>query len=465
MANQIQGTVYQIDGNPQKTPIIVSFLTSNIQIKEASISTIPEVNSAITCYQNASNQLQEQTFYVSDLIDDLVLAANVGNASQVLVTVLEIDGDPQIPGGIKYSFPASAITIFEISTSNIGANSSIGFKNKQYSVYETEASIAAAANVTSAGAQGPQGIQGPAGPIGPVGPAGLNWQGLWVSGNSYVEDDAVGFNGASWFCILATSGTTSPSLDTTHWALLAAQGAQGIQGAQGPTGPQGAQGIQGPAGVVPFSYENLLVDGDANNPTPITAIYTNTIAGGIGNWVSLPDTPTIGDTYYIANKSSSLDLYITSNSNIIFLAGSNTNTNDFHAGKQTNTIYVFQYSASGLWNMWKLSSAPTPYTVYSALVSYTAGAPSVTVLQNTTGATITWAKASFGGYFTATASSAIFTSKTTFSANPYIGTYMYNNVGIKQSTSLFNVISMKTSDFSISSENNIPFFVEIRIYN
>jgi hypothetical protein len=105
------------------------------------------------------------------------------------------------------------------------------------------------------GPAGPQGVQGPAGPVGPVGPAGLEWQGAWVSGTSYVADDAVGYDGASWFCILATSGTDAPDVDTTHWALLASQGSQGIQGvagptgSQGPTGPEGIQGIQGTQGV------------------------------------------------------------------------------------------------------------------------------------------------------------------------------------------------------------------------
>jgi hypothetical protein len=101
------------------------------------------------------------------------------------------------------------------------------------------------ADTVGVGAQGPQGVQGPAGPLGPVGPAGLNWQGAWVSGTSYVADDAVGYGGASYFCILATSGTTTPNLATTNWALLASQGAQGIQGVQGPTGAQGASGGAG----------------------------------------------------------------------------------------------------------------------------------------------------------------------------------------------------------------------------
>ena len=98
-----------------------------------------------------------------------------------------------------------------------------------------------------AGPAGPQGVAGPAGVPGPVGPAGLEWQGTWVSGTSYVEDDAVGYDGASYYCILATTGTTEPDVDTTHWALLASQGAIG------PQGPQGPQGQQGPSGN-PISF-------------------------------------------------------------------------------------------------------------------------------------------------------------------------------------------------------------------
>jgi hypothetical protein len=91
------------------------------------------------------------------------------------------------------------------------------------------------------GSQGPQGPQGPQGVAGPVGPAGLNWQGSWTASGTYVIDDAVGFGGASYFCINNVGpSATPPNLDTTNWALLAAQGAQG---------PQGPQGIQGPTGA------------------------------------------------------------------------------------------------------------------------------------------------------------------------------------------------------------------------
>lgn len=152
------------------------------------------------------------------------------------------------------------------------------------------------ASSVGVGAQGPQGVQGPAGPLGPVGPAGLEWQGAWVSGTSYVADDAVGYDGASWFCILATSGTTTPDLDTTHWALLASQGAQGPQGVQGPTGPQGlgatqtlqqtvdlgntiASGTQ----VNTIAYNNIIF---SNSATGFSSLYGNGVLNkfdGSGN--------------------------------------------------------------------------------------------------------------------------------------------------------------------------------------
>jgi hypothetical protein len=135
------------------------------------------------------------------------------------------------------------------------------------------------------GATGPQGIQGVAGP---VGPAGLNWQGSWSSIGVYAPDDAVGFNGASWFCLNAVGPSASnPLIDPTNWALLASEGAvgpagptgasgvagaagatgpqgltgpagiQGIQGITGPTGAQGPQGIQGIQGVPGTGTQDL----------------------------------------------------------------------------------------------------------------------------------------------------------------------------------------------------------------
>jgi hypothetical protein len=119
----------------------------------------------------------------------------------------------------------------------------------------------------------PPGAQGPIGPQGvpgPVGPAGLNWQGAWSAAGTYVADDAVGFGGASYFCINPVGPSpTDPATDTFNWALLASQGAigpQGPQGIQGPQGPAGAAGV----GSVPngtSSYQTLFWVGTQWSPS------------------------------------------------------------------------------------------------------------------------------------------------------------------------------------------------------
>jgi len=102
------------------------------------------------------------------------------------------------------------------------------------------ADYAVALIAANPGPTGAQGVQGIAGVPGPVGPAGLTWRSTFVPGTSYILNDAVGYNGASYYCILATSSATVPSSNTTNWALLASQGAIGSTGAQGPTGPAGS---------------------------------------------------------------------------------------------------------------------------------------------------------------------------------------------------------------------------------
>jgi hypothetical protein len=101
------------------------------------------------------------------------------------------------------------------------------------------------------GAQGPQGIKGQRGAPGPTGisPAGLAWQGTWVSARSYEVNDTVAYEGASYFCITANSGTTSPD-QSADFALLAAQGADGAPGVDGADGAAGVQGIKGDQGEV-----------------------------------------------------------------------------------------------------------------------------------------------------------------------------------------------------------------------
>lgn len=86
------------------------------------------------------------------------------------------------------------------------------------------------------GVQGIQGIQGETGPIGPTGATGIEWQGTWSSTTDYVDNDAVFYNGASWFAAGNPPIGEIPSEPSTFWFPLALQGATGPQGIQGPPG-------------------------------------------------------------------------------------------------------------------------------------------------------------------------------------------------------------------------------------
>lgn len=156
MANQIQVTVYQIDGNPvtshtqtnpiQTGPISISFLTSDIMMMEASIFNISAVKSALVYYQIVNNKQQVQYFYVSETLDELITAANLGGATQLKGTVLAIDNNIQLPklpdySFPHYSFPVDNISIWASTDTLLGANSFIQYKEKKYSLSETLATL------------------------------------------------------------------------------------------------------------------------------------------------------------------------------------------------------------------------------------------------------------------------------------------------------------------------------------
>ncbi|WP_238528265.1 collagen-like protein [Acetonema longum] len=158
------------------------------------------------------------------------------------------------------------------------------------------------------GEQGPQGMQGVQGPIGEPGlqgapgaasPIGLAWQGAWNSTTTYFQNDAVGYEGASYFCL---SGNTNmpPSGDESsesYWALLAMygpqgpQGPKGLQGSQGPAGPQGPQGIQFPPWISGANYTIGEIIFSTKLPS---YAYAECVIGGIA-YETEPEWPALGE--------------------------------------------------------------------------------------------------------------------------------------------------------------------------
>jgi len=107
------------------------------------------------------------------------------------------------------------------------------------------------------GPQGPQGDVGPVGPTGPQGPQGIqgaqgvqgiqgppggapNWRGAWDVAATYLANDAVTYQGSSYYAPSAISaGVTPPA---APWQTIAQKGDPG------PTGPQGPVGVGMPTG-------------------------------------------------------------------------------------------------------------------------------------------------------------------------------------------------------------------------
>jgi hypothetical protein len=152
MANLIQATVYQIDGSPLPAAATLDFQTSNLVIREATVPTIAAVQSAISYYNVPNNSLSVQTFFVSETIATLVADANNAGTTQTQVTVLTINEDPQVPGGVQYSFPSNEILVGEFTDASIGVQAYVQFKNVKYYTQENEAAILAASNNTGVAA-------------------------------------------------------------------------------------------------------------------------------------------------------------------------------------------------------------------------------------------------------------------------------------------------------------------------
>jgi hypothetical protein len=317
----------------------------------------------------------------------------------------------------------------------------------------------------TAGAQGIQGPVGPAGPVGPVGPAGLNWQSSWVSGSSYVVDDAVGYGGASYFCILATSGTITPDLDTTHWALLAAQGAQGpagATGAQGPTGPQGIPGLPG--------TETLQTVTTAGNTTSNSMISSNDSGSAI-----VIIKPTTQESVYIGTEIGSGVLGIT-NAGAIgngeVRANLLTDVRDYELPDESGT-FVLRVNGTAPNSAGNVTiTAAAPYLVYTAQLSILAGGVlDINVLQNTIGDgsgdgvnDIAWIL--LGNNFRASMTAGPFTlDKTLILPSFYYANQEYFGfLGLRNNNTLviFNSAKMATGVTSYALASRI--FVEIRVY-
>lgn len=234
---------------------------------------------------------------------DLTTAAPVPDANGTYYLV-----GPQGPTGpTGPQGPSGTIAVGTVTTGAAGSSAS---------VTNAGTSTAAVFNFTiprgDTGAQGPQGIQGETGPIGPTGATGIEWQGTWSNTTDYVNNDAVFYNGASWFAAGDPPVGEVPSETSTYWFPLALQGATGPTGPQGPQGIQGIQGEVGPEGPQgPQGEAATITVGTVTTGAPGTSVIVTNV--GTAEEAIFDFTIPKGDTGDLGSLSASSPITYSSN--------------------------------------------------------------------------------------------------------------------------------------------------------
>lgn len=146
MAKQIQVTVVNIEGFPQKTAVSQAFETATIIVSNETVATSPTANSKIR-YFYAPNQMRE--YYVEEEYADIVSAANTDGTSQVELTVYKINGYDQ-NAALDVSVPADGVSLQTV-LNQTPVNTIVSFMNMTFAVSETEDDIVTAANAGGGG--------------------------------------------------------------------------------------------------------------------------------------------------------------------------------------------------------------------------------------------------------------------------------------------------------------------------
>ena len=166
------------------------------------------------------------------------------------------------------------------------------------------------------GIEGPAGPKGDKGDTGATGPAGadgqgFNYMGTWIDDNEYHPYDVVAYEGSSFVCKNAVSGSnTPPPNDTTNWDIFASKGAdgakgeQGDPGPQGPTGPTGATGATGPQGISGATGATGAtgpqgIQGPQGEKGADGASFV--VSGTVETVEDLPPTGTAGEAYFVGS--------------------------------------------------------------------------------------------------------------------------------------------------------------------
>jgi hypothetical protein len=94
-------------------------------------------------------------------------------------------------------------------------------------------------------------------------------RGVWSSATAYAANDAVYYDGSSYYAVVANTNQT-PSFVSAYWALLAKEGDQGIAGADGPIyrGNWSSVSTYPPSSIVSHDGVNWITAVSSTNHEP-----------------------------------------------------------------------------------------------------------------------------------------------------------------------------------------------------
>lgn len=149
MAEQIQATIYRINGALLSNPSSISFSVTDILIKEflPPPNTYP-AQSIIQYYDTSESITKLKIFEASESFIDLFNSTNTGCATHVKASIISIE-NAILDSSTQYSFPISELSIWPFSDN--GINSFIEFKGIKYYASETETDLITAANAGCTG--------------------------------------------------------------------------------------------------------------------------------------------------------------------------------------------------------------------------------------------------------------------------------------------------------------------------
>lgn len=144
MANQVQVTVYAINGMPQTESFTMSFLTNDIMVQEYADVNNASVNSILTYYPITNDKQKTQVFLIGETVDSVLADANDKDTTQVQATVYSENENPYKVAK-KTNFPVNNISIWPVTNSS-PVQSFIKYKDNKYYVSESQSTLTTSSN-------------------------------------------------------------------------------------------------------------------------------------------------------------------------------------------------------------------------------------------------------------------------------------------------------------------------------